>query len=108
MVIPRVTTACIEVAKKKILWLQRDPNLLVFQGHGGEYHFSEEDVASLIVEAKHTVDEAATDALAVRSSTISLENQMDYLFTPEERRTVQTVTNTTRISYRDAIREAFG
>jgi len=88
------------------LWLQRDPISLFSKVMVEKYHFSEEDVASLIVEAKHTVDEAATDALAVRSSTISLENAMGYLFTPEEEEPYKPCTNTTRISYRDAIREA--
>lgn len=90
------------------LWLQRDPITLFSQVMLASTLFTEEDVASIILDARTKVDEAAKEALVLRSSVLSLEQAMGYLFSPEEEEQtcLPTGITTRRTSYREAIREA--
>jgi pyruvate/2-oxoglutarate/acetoin dehydrogenase E1 component len=69
-------------------------------------HFTNEEVQSLIGEAKHQVDLAATDAEAHKSEHITLKEAMGYLFSPNtEEIPYGLCAKNSRISYREAIRE---
>ena len=94
--------------EEESLWLQREPIALFSKAMVESSLFSEEDVASIILDAMSQVDEAARGALERRSSVLSLEQAMGYLFAPEDEAEAQLPNGITtrRISYREAIREA--
>ena len=94
--------------EEESLWLQREPIALFSKAMVESSLFSEEDVASIILDAMSQVDEAARGALERRSSVLSLEQAMGYLFAPEDETEAQlpNCITTRRISYREAIREA--
>lgn len=87
-------------------WAQRDPIFLFSRRLVESGLFSEEEVARQILESRKTVDEAAQDALSIAHQRIGMERAMEYLFSPEEEEVYRSPVSTTRISYREAIREA--
>ncbi len=94
--------------EEESLWLQRDPITLFSTAMVAGNLFTEEDVASIILDARAEVDEAAKASLALRSSVISLEQAMGYLFSAEDEAETHLPNGITtrRTSYREAIREA--
>ena len=94
--------------EEESLWLQRDPITLFCKDMVASSLFTEEDVASIILDARTKVDEAAKASLALRSSVLTLEQAMGYLFAPEDtpESNIPNGKMTRRTSYRDAIREA--
>ncbi len=94
--------------EEESLWLQKDPIKLFSQVMVASTLFTEEDVASIILDARTKVDEAAVASLSLRSSVLSLEQAMGYLFALEDELEpyVSNGKMTRRTSYREAIREA--
>ncbi|MGE4584621.1 MAG: dehydrogenase E1 component subunit alpha/beta [Sphaerochaeta sp.] len=88
------------------IWAERDPIFLFTRSLVQSGMFTEEEVSHLILDARKHIDEAAADAMAVRDQKINLEQAMEYLFAPEEEEVYHVCSSTTRISYRDAIRQA--
>ena len=69
--------------------------------------FTDSEVQSIISEAKRKVDQAAVDAELVKGEHITLEEAMGYLFSPNiEETTYGLCMKNSRISYREAVREA--
>ena len=94
--------------EEEALWLKKDPITLFAHTMVESTLFTEDDVASIILDARTRVDEAAKAAVALRHSVLTLEQAMGYLFAPEEEEKTRMPNGMTtrRISYREAIREA--
>lgn len=87
-------------------WSERDPIFLFSRTMVESGLFTEEEVSHLILEARKHIDEAAMDAVAIRDQRIGLEQAMEYLFADEEEEVYKVCQSTTRMSYREAIRQA--
>ena len=92
--------------EEEAAWSERDPIFLFSRRMVESGLYSEEDVSRLILEARKHIDEAAVDAAAIRNQRISLDQAMEYLFAPEEEEVYKVCQSTTRMSYREAIRQA--
>ncbi len=92
--------------EEEAAWADRDPIFLFSRRMVESGLFSEEEVSRLILEARRHIDEAALDAAAVRDLRISMDQAMEYLFAPEEQEVYKVCQSTTRMSYREAIRQA--
>lgn len=94
--------------EEESLWKQRDPIALFSKALVDNSLFTEDEVATMILDARSHIDRAAQAAIALKNSVISLEEAMIYQFAAEDEQALY-VSNgklTRRISYRDAIREA--
>lgn len=92
--------------EEEAAWSERDPIFLFSRRMVDSGLFTEEDVSRLILEARKHIDEAALDATAIRDQRISLDQAMEYIFAPEEEEVYRVCQTTTRMSYREAIRQA--
>ncbi|MDY0243990.1 MAG: dehydrogenase E1 component subunit alpha/beta [Sphaerochaeta sp.] len=92
--------------KEEAMWATKDPIFLFTRSMVESGLFNEEEVSRIILESRKRVDDAVRDALSVRDQHISLEKAMEYLFTEEDEELYKVCKTTSRISYRDAIREA--
>ena len=92
--------------EEELNWTKRDPIFLFTRSMVDKGLFSEEEIAEILFEAHEKVDTAALDALAVRDTKISLEQAKEYLFAVEDEEVYKVCKTTSRISYREAIREA--
>ena len=99
--------ACVyRSSEEEAEWAKRDPIFLFSRRLVAEGIFSEEEVATILYDARAKVDASALDALAVRNTKISLQQAQEYLFAPEDEEIYKVCHTTNRISYRQAIREA--
>ncbi len=92
--------------EEEMQWSARDPIFLFTRSMVESGLFTEEEVARLILEGRKHIDEAVMDAQSVRNTHINMEQALEYLFAPEDDQQYKICHSTTRISYRDAIREA--
>lgn len=87
-------------------WSERDPIFLFSKAMVESGLFTDEDVSRLMLEERNHIDEAAIDALSIRDQRISLEQAEHYVFAPEEELPYKSSQTISRMSYREAVRQA--
>jgi 2-oxoisovalerate dehydrogenase E1 component len=87
-------------------WKKRDPIDLFAKEMLSSGLLTETEIHTTIHKAKHEVAQSADDALSLKGEHISLEESMGYLFSPNEVATYGLCAKTSRISYREAVRDA--
>ncbi|HPZ15735.1 MAG TPA: dehydrogenase E1 component subunit alpha/beta [Sphaerochaeta sp.] len=94
--------------EEEALWHTRDPIIRFSSRLIQSGLFSEQEVSSIITEAKKAVEKSAEEAIKLKDDRLSMEEALAFVLAPEDDEQYQVVHKTQRMSYRDAIREALG